>query len=209
MTEIPAPTNNWDSTQLYAACSSSNPTDQENGYRALWPYLYRVAYHLAAQQPDASALAQDFAQTALIRIYNQLMHCQEPAAFRGWCRRIVSNIAIDDLRRRKRLQPLEDEKGGLETAVYHTTTPSPEKSALNKLTLESLRRLLAQAPISERSHRVVSGRYLDDLPDEQLAAHETELSGSEIRPSHIQVTRTKNMSKLRRWDLLQNFLSES
>lgn len=198
----------YDSVQLYMACGSSDPVIQEKGYLALWPYLYRVASHLAAQQPDAQALAQDYAQTAMIRIHDQFDTCQEPKAFYGWCRRIVSNTAIDDLRRRKRLQPLEGEKGELETAVYASAIPSPEKITLNKITLDDLRRLLEQAPISDRSRRVVIGRYLDNQPDEQLASSETDLSGSEVHPSHVQVTRTKNMAKLRQWELLRTFLEE-
>ena len=100
----------FDSGQLYAACASDDLSTQENAYQQLWPYLHQIAWQILYRQPDAADLAQDCAQKALIRIHNKLADCQEPAAFRTWSRRIVSHLAIDELRRRKRLVQWEDEK---------------------------------------------------------------------------------------------------
>jgi hypothetical protein len=68
--------------------------------------------------------------------------------------------------------------------------------------------MLQQAPISDRSRRVVIGRYLDDLPDDQLAATESDLSATDVQPSNIQVTRSKNISKLRDFEPFIAFLRE-
>ena len=174
---------------LYEACRRADPA----GYEQLWVYLYRVALQLT----NDPALAQDCAQTALIRIYQQLADCREPAAFYLWSRRIVSHLTIDQLRRDKRLIALDE------------TTPAPlstETTALNQLHHVALRQLLDQAPISERSRRVVVGRFLDDLPDEPLAERESQLAEQPILPSHIQVTRAKNIAKLRGYGPLRRFL---
>jgi len=56
---------------------------------------------------------------------------------------------------------------------------------------------------------VVIGRYLDDSDDETLARAESELAGSDVLPSHVQVTRAKNIAKLRQWPLLTQFLEET
>lgn len=202
----------FDSAELYEACGSDDPAVQAEAYRALWPYLYRVAYQVVYRQPEAADLAQDCAQVALIRVHEQRQRCREPKAFRSWARRIVSNVAIDELRRRQRLLPLaaaddpEDQSPG---APPPGGTLAPERVTLQKVTLANLRRLLNLAPISERSRRVVIGRYLDELPDEILAQTESELADRAVRPSHIQVTRSKNMAKLQRWELLQTFLDEA
>jgi RNA polymerase sigma factor (sigma-70 family) len=152
-------------------------------------------------------LAQDCAQRALIRIHQQRRRCEEPKAFRTWSLRIVSNLTIDELRRRKRLQPLP--APAQEAQLDTEAAPNPELEIADSLTAVSLRRLLQTSPMSDRSRRVVIGRYLDDLDDNVLAQTESELAGEDIRPSHIQVTRSKNISKLRQWPLLKRFLEEA
>lgn len=197
---------NRDSAELYHACGSPDTAVQAAAYRDLWRYLFTIAYHMTRRRAGGAALAQECAQRALLRIHQQRTTCREPKAFRTWSRRIVSNLVIDELRRRKRLQPLPDTP-----AASSILPPAPpaEPAVLDELTAVSLRTLLNQAPISDRSRRVVIGRYLDDQPDEQLATAETELADSEVRPSHVQVTRAKNIAKLRDWPLLAEFLQET
>lgn len=189
-----------DSAALYTACGSSDATEQAEAYLSLWRYLYRVALFMSRSQPDGDALAQDCAQRALLRIHQQQQNCQEPRAFHAWARRIVSNLVIDELRRRRRLEPL------VETMAAHAATPAIEQEISESVTAASLRQLLHQAPISDRSRRLVIGRYLDDLDDHYLAQVESGLVGQTVLPSHVQVTRAKNIGKLRQWPLLRNFL---
>jgi len=207
MTSQPTANTFVDSADLYDACGSSDRTVQAEAYRVLWEYLFCIAFYLTAQQPDQEALAQDCAQRALIRIHQRRRRCREPKAFRTWSRRIVSNLTIDELRRRKRLQPLPDlaQEAQLDTQ----TTPNPELEIADSLTAASLRHLLQISPMSDRSRRVVIGHYLDDLDDNVLAQTETELTSDDVRPSHVQVTRSKNISKLRQWPLLRRFLDEA
>lgn len=192
-----------ESADLYLACGSSDTAVQHTAYSTLWRYLYRVAHFMLAQQPDQDALAQDCAQRALIRIHTRYTDCTDPLTFRAWSRRIVSNLVIDELRRRQRLNTIP-----LEQAEPHATavTTPTESHVLNQLTEQSLRQLLLQAPISDRSRRVIIGRYLDDLPDEVLAQQESALSQTEVLPSHIQVTRAKNIAKLREWGRMRDEL---
>ena len=196
-----------DSADLYHACGSAEPDVQAAAYQTLWEYLFRIAFYLTNKQPDQEALAQDCAQRALIRIHRQRQRCDEPKAFRTWSRRIVSNLTIDELRRRKRLQPLPEP--AQEAQLEQHTVPNPEIETAASLTLDSLRQLLQTSPMSDRSRRVVIGRYLDQRDDESLAQTESELADDEVRPSHVQVTRSKNISKLRQWPLLRQFLDEA
>ena len=98
------------SLDLYHACASGDTAVQAEAYQTLWQYLYRVAYNMTYKQPDGPALAQDSAQKALIRVHEQFDQCQEPKAFKGWARRIVSNLVIDELRRRKRFVQTDEDK---------------------------------------------------------------------------------------------------
>ncbi len=195
-----------DSAALYAACNHADGNEQAAAYRVLWRYLYQVAAFMTRAQPDGDALAQDCAQRALLRIHQHFDRCEEPKAFRAWARRIVSNLVIDELRRRQRLQPLADRiVADLPSARANSVA---ESEVLGAVTAVALRRLLQQAPISDRSRRLVIGRYLDDLPDETLAQTESDLAQQTVLPSHVQVTRAKNIAKLREWPQLITFLQE-
>ena len=60
-------------------------------------FLYRVAYRLAGNHDDA----QDLVQEALLRVRKGLER-YEPGSLEGWLARIVTNVFLDDVRRRKR-----------------------------------------------------------------------------------------------------------
>jgi hypothetical protein len=76
---------------------------------------------------------------------------------------------------------------------------------LGTLTEAELRGLLERAPMSARSRRVVVGRYFDDVADERLAMAESELAGQPVLPSHVQVTRAKDIARLREWEPIRAF----
>jgi DNA-directed RNA polymerase specialized sigma24 family protein len=147
---------------------------------------------------------------ALIRVHERLAECTQPLAFHAWARRIVTNVAIDELRRQRRLLPMaEDDDHDEVTAAPPTGTPGFEAAVLDQLNLAEFRALIVRAPISERSVRVVVGRFFDNLPDEVLARNESALSGQQVLPSHVQVTRTKDIARLRSWEALRTFLNIS
>ena len=60
-------------------------------------FLYNVAYRLAGNDHDA----QDLVQEALIRVRKGLER-YEPGSLEGWLARIVTNVFLDEVRRRKR-----------------------------------------------------------------------------------------------------------
>ena len=205
-TELPDSVRFADSSVLYRSCKSPDADIQRRAFQVLWQYLYRIVLQIARDQPDTGDFSQDYAQAALIRIYDRLDECREPAAFRTWARRIASHLVIDALRRGKRLVPLEtDNPAELGSPPLPDPQPLPEALALAKVSQSELRTLINQAPISDRSRRAVLGRYLDDRPDEELADIESKLANRPVLPSHIQVTRAKNLNKLRRWPTLRAY----
>ncbi len=60
-------------------------------------FLYHVGFRLAGNDADA----QDLVQESLVRIRRGLRTYQ-PGSLRGWMARIVTNVFLDDVRRRKR-----------------------------------------------------------------------------------------------------------
>lgn len=60
-------------------------------------FLYNVAYRLAGNEDDA----KDLAQEALLRVRKGLESYQ-PGSMEAWLSRIVTNVFLDEVRRRKR-----------------------------------------------------------------------------------------------------------
>lgn len=60
-------------------------------------FLYNVAYRLAGNEDDANDLAQE----ALLRVRKGLESYQ-PGSMEAWLSRIVTNVFLDEVRRRKR-----------------------------------------------------------------------------------------------------------
>lgn len=60
-------------------------------------FLYNVAYRLAGNDADA----QDLVQEALVRVRRGL-ESYTPGSLEGWLARIVTNVFLDEVRRRKR-----------------------------------------------------------------------------------------------------------
>ena len=60
-------------------------------------FLYNVAYRLAGNADDA----QDLVQEALVRVRRGLER-YEPGSLEGWLARIVTNVFLDEVRRRRR-----------------------------------------------------------------------------------------------------------
>jgi RNA polymerase sigma factor (sigma-70 family) len=182
-----------DSQGLYAACASEGSDAQIDAFEALWADLYRIAYTMLRNRPGGDALAADCAQAALIKVHRNLSQCRNPAAFREWAAQVVRRVVLDELRRpehtRRAALPEDDDH----SAALAAPAASPPGADLRATLLAAIER----GPLSERSRRVVLGRYFREQPDEALARAESELSGQAVLPSHIQVTRAKNLSKLR------------
>lgn len=58
---------------------------------------YNIAYRVMGNEEDA----KDMAQEALLRVFRSLKDFKGQAAFSTWLYRIVTNVCLDELRRRK------------------------------------------------------------------------------------------------------------
>jgi len=179
-----------DSRALYEACRRDGTDAQADAFSALWGQLYRVTYAMLRGRPEGEALAADCAQAALLKVHRSLDQCRDPAAFRGWAAQIARRAVIDALRQpaQARTVPLADAEQALAVA------PPSDPDELRATLLHAIE----HGPLSDRSRRVVLGRFFHERTDEQLADAEARLAGERLLPSHIQVTRSKNLAKLRR-----------
>ena len=75
--------------------------DWEEIARRYGRFLYNVAYRLAGNDDDA----YDLVQEALLRVRKGL-ETYQPGSMEGWLSRIVTNVFLDEVRRKRR-RPIE------------------------------------------------------------------------------------------------------
>jgi RNA polymerase sigma-70 factor, ECF subfamily len=90
------PTESRSLTKPDPSSSGSVPTWEEVA-RDHSRFMYSVAYRLAGNQSDA----EDVVQEALLRVKRGLVN-YTPGSLQGWLARIVTNVFLDETRRRKR-----------------------------------------------------------------------------------------------------------
>jgi RNA polymerase sigma factor (sigma-70 family) len=98
-------------------------------------FLYNVAYRLTGNDDDA----YDLVQEALLRVRKGLQ-TYEPGSMEGWLSRIVTNVFLDEMRRRKRrpLEALPDDPERLLPAAAPADDPG---DSLSEDVQSALRRL--------------------------------------------------------------------
>jgi RNA polymerase sigma-70 factor (ECF subfamily) len=120
-------------------------------------FLYNVAYRLAGNDDDA----QDLVQEALIRVRKGLER-YEPGSLNGWLARIVTNVFLDEMRRRKRrpTDALPDDPG-------YVLPPAPAAEDVFTGLSDEIQRALAGLPEEFRVPVVLCD--VSDLSYEQIA----------------------------------------
>ncbi len=80
--------------------------------------VYRLAYRLTGNRPDAEDLTQD----VFIRVFRSL-DTYEPGNFPGWLHRITTNLFLDRVRRKSRLRMDGFGEGAEDRLLSHEVLP--------------------------------------------------------------------------------------
>jgi RNA polymerase sigma-70 factor (ECF subfamily) len=99
-------------------------------------FLYSVAFRLAGNDDDA----QDLVQEALLRVRKGLER-YEPGSLEGWLARIVTNIFLDEVRRKQR-RPTD----ALPDDPDRVVPPSPAADVSSRRLSEAVQAALASLP---------------------------------------------------------------
>ena len=130
--------------------------------------LLRFAHGLTGQRETA----EDIVQEAFLRLHSHWHEVRQP---RPWLFRCVRNLALNHLRKNKRITPLETNPQT--SKEWETPAPDPE-AALGKLeTIGTLQLLIAELPEPDRT--LVSLKYISGLRYDQIAT-KTNLSVSNV-----------------------------
>ncbi|MBC8103202.1 MAG: sigma-70 family RNA polymerase sigma factor [Cytophagales bacterium] len=119
--------------------------------RAYEKSVYNTAYRLAGSYDDAA----DIAQEAFVRAWNNLKSFRGDSAFSTWLYRIVTNVFLDD-RKRKRARPQRslDEAVALDessvTRQFEGGAPGPEEMAEGAERRMVLERAIQSLPDAQR-----------------------------------------------------------
>src|SRR6185503_20271948 len=89
------------------AATSWEPPSWDEIVRTHSARVYRLAYRLTGNRPDA----EDLTQEVFVRVFRSLASYQ-PGTFEGWLHRITTNLFLDQARRQQRIRfdPLSDER---------------------------------------------------------------------------------------------------
>lgn len=144
------------------AIEAARKGDQE-AFCALVARYQDVAFRTAYLIVRDSAQAEDVAQEAFVRAYQNLRSFRESEPFRPWVLRIVTNLALNEVRSRTRRRGLLERVARLRQEPL----PAPER----EVELDEDRELLWRAinELREEDRVVLYLRYFLELPEREIA----------------------------------------
>ncbi len=133
--------------ELIARCRRNDPRAFEELLRLTNRRVYGLALRLVRDPHEA----EDVAQEAYLRMFRGLAGFREEARFETWMHRIVTNTAINQLRRRGRFGDLVEDGDPPEVPVPDETATSVDR--------DRLERALARLPQAQRVPLVLKDVY--------------------------------------------------
>jgi len=123
--------------------------------------VYRLAYRLTGNRPDA----EDLTQEVFVRVFRRL-DTYTPGTFEGWLHRITTNLFLDQARRKQRIRfdALSDERAG----TLRSNGPAPDVAVADRMFDDDVERALASLPPDFRAAVVlcdVEGLSYDEIAD--------------------------------------------
>ena len=110
---------------------------------------YNIAYRIMGNEEDA----KDMAQEALFRVFKSLKDFKGQAAFSTWLYRIVTNVCLDELRRRK------NEKYVSMDSTIHTEDELHMELCSDKETPENIYERVEQRELIKNAIKEMSEDY--------------------------------------------------
>ena len=127
---------------------------------------------LAQRVPaQAGALAEDFAQEALVKILESLDTFRSESHFTTWAQKIAVRLAFTELRRKRwqdvSLQDLMPQ-GGPTPLAFATAEPGPAEMTNLRLLVEQIQQIM-QETLSERQRTALTAVMIREMPLEEVA----------------------------------------
>lgn len=130
---------------------------------------------LAGRVPrQAGALAEDFAQEALLRILENLGSFRGESRFLTWAEKIAARVALTELRRKQwenvSLEDLmpDEAAGSFTPPALADAAPGPDDLAAHRMLAEQVLDLM-QTVLTERQRTAIMAVVVQDMPMEEVA----------------------------------------
>lgn len=111
---------------------------------------YNIAYRIMGNEEDA----KDMAQEALLRVFRSLKDFKGQAAFSTWLYRIVTNVCLDELRRRK-----NEKYVSIDSTIYTDSGEMHMELCSDKETPESVYEVVEQRELIKNAIRELNEDY--------------------------------------------------
>lgn len=163
---------------LYDACRDAR--QQEQAYRELHAYLYRIA---CCRRPD---VVEDATQAALLLIFEQIDACRNPGAFLRFAQfKLLQAIKTSSTHLGRESELAPDDFSSQPPEEFEP--PDEKIDALWRC----IRRIWETHPRAHDQLQAVLWKYFDELSDEEIAER---LNGT---PAQVHVLRSRGMKRLR------------
>lgn len=149
----------FDETAVVASAVSGDIAS----FGALVEQHQEVAFRTAYLITRDAAMAEDAAQEAFVRAYRQIGSFRRDAPFRPWLLRIVTNVALNEVRSRRR-------RGGLFDRVASLRQPdvaAPDETVTAKDEADDVLKAINELPQDDRV--ILYLRYYVELPEREIA----------------------------------------
>ncbi|HXH20756.1 MAG TPA: RNA polymerase sigma factor [Dehalococcoidia bacterium] len=181
--------------QAVAGAKRGNP----DAFGALVGAHQQVAFRAAWLLLRDSAAAQDIVQEAFIRAYRDFGRFRDGAPFRPWLLRIVTNLALNEVRSRTRRSSAA--RRFAETANT-ALVEGPAQGIEAKAQLGRVQAAIAQLPLGDQ--RLLHLRYFLELPEREIAAAIGKRPGTVKSRLHRASRRLRDVIEARFPDLLED-----
>lgn len=126
--------------QLIASCLKGDRKAQESLYNRYAPRMLGVCMRYLPRQEEA----EDVMQEAFIRIFDKLASFRGEASLQTWMTRIMVNFALNHLRSRRQLVPMDEEE--VEQSLAFGVQP-----AYHSLDADAVMKAIQQLPAGYRT----------------------------------------------------------
>jgi RNA polymerase sigma-70 factor (ECF subfamily) len=144
--------------------SVAGPHDREGYFARLFEEHSATIYNYVLRMVGDPDRAADIAQDTFIKAYRKLDTLSDATSTRSWLYRIATNTAIDEIRRRRLLAPLDTDDAPFDRADER---PGPEAQVLAGSLDERVQRALLRLRPNHRQCLLLSD--LDDMSPMQIA----------------------------------------
>ncbi|MGQ9847828.1 MAG: RNA polymerase sigma factor [Bacteroidales bacterium] len=159
---------NWQDTdavsKIVDACVREDRMSQEVLYKSFYGKMFTVCMRYARNKEEA----YDILQEGFIKVFKKLKKYEKKGSLEGWIRRIITNTAIDYIRKKKDFYLLDDEQYEMDNLIDESDL-NAEMEDFVKMKAEVIIALIQKLP---PAYRAVFNMYvIENMTHQEIAEY--------------------------------------